>query len=388
MLISQFSGIVNKLKFLDSFNRTDEEANTQLCVIECFKTEKKIKGAVKEVNVVRFSIDAVYTEVFPYDKNNGDMLKETIAVNLFDLYNIVANCKDDIISFEIVDGNLVIDTFFNEQLGMSELQALIPLQTVPDMVSKEFGKKVGTLKLTGVAGYTIMRHLDPEYKADKVYIKSDGDHITFASSYNGLITKLEYMRGEDYDVKGTFEFSLPFKLFNMMTSTGEIGLVQIKIHENFVVLDTEDYKFAYKMNNDELVLPNHEYNEFTVIHKETAQSVISLLQQIDLPRYEKSVFTMQKLKEKLMNLSITNNGRYTVNAILACATLHKNDDASLSMDTNLINNILQRTPVDALAVKVDDSMNHVYIESCDLFVNKVIYYNVGEFAEFRARDSK
>jgi hypothetical protein len=109
MYISKISQIQEKLNFLAQSLNSEEQAEKDKIFMEFFPSTREGDS----VNIIRFSTrNGVYSEVNTVDKFKGEILERNIAVNLFDLYNIVSFC-DETICFWIDEetNELVVNSY-------------------------------------------------------------------------------------------------------------------------------------------------------------------------------------------------------------------------------------------------------------------------------------
>lgn len=389
MIVSEFSGIAQRLNFLAQSIRDEEEAKKALLYIECFKRDEPKTG--KKLNIIRFSTDLdVWTEIHPFNKYDGDILDMSIAVNLFDFFNIVDNCKDDLIHFTIDvsdDGEpeLVISSFYNADKDVNELEVTMNVEQIgfPDrnlsIDGNEDDKEI-TFELSNVTVYNIISELNVEQNTEGVNIIVDGGKIKFQSNYGSYVSEIKMKEHDEQIFEKDFKVYIPFYVFNLMSATGHIGNLRFDVYNDLIILNTEDYSFSYKreeLSKEVYDFPD-DYNEHFVVESEEMESIVSLLNRINKPS-DISLFKLEKLDSHHMDVQAQCKGRYNASAIVAMAVL---SDESLVCDGDILQDLFTRSNVDAIKVSSKDTNKYIAnYENAILY--KKVHYKHDEFMNYR-----
>jgi len=391
MVVSEFSGIAQRLNFMAQSIQNEEEAKTANVYIECFTRTEKEKGIDKEVNVIRFSTDLnLWTEIHPYNKYTGALLEYSVAVNLFDFYNIVDNCKDDLVHFTIDvadDGEpeLTISSFYNDQKDINELEVTMAIHEfafpVRELTTEGIAEnKITSLELSNLTLYNLIAELNVEQSTDGVNIIIEDGKIRFQSDYNGYKSEITLKEHEEqvFDVDCTIY--IPFYVFNLMSATGHVNNLRFDVYPDLICVETNDYKFAYKTESKGSVFKfdTDGFEEHFVVECEEMESMVGLLNRVNKPS-PISLFKLEKVDTHHMDVQAQCKGRYNASGLVTMAVL---SDSSLICDGDLLEDLFKRTNVDAIKVKSRDGDKFIAeYENAILF--KTVQYDHESFMDFR-----
>lgn len=388
MTVSAFSGISQKLNFLAQAIKNESDAETRKLYIECFKEDRKINGAWEPVNVIRFSIDCdIWTEIHPYDKKDGDILPKNIAVNLFDFFNIVDNCKDDMISFWIdEDGEspeIVINSFYNEHRNQDELEVRMPIHDIDfptrDLVDED-SDAVFTFELAPIVLYTVMAELNIENRTDGLSIIIDNGKLKFQSNYNGYKVHLDFNEHADinYFIQNASVF-IPFNIMSLISGSGSITSLKFIVTDTHVIVNTDDYKFSYKIEKTSTKFSiDVEAEDFLVCESELMRHVGGLINRLN----KSSNFgelVISKIDEFTAEITCHNKDRYKISVYSDFAVL---SDNSLTIDSRIFERIFTKNMVDAIAVQICKN-GDAFIKIVTPVYVKILMYNNEEFSNYR-----
>lgn len=388
MVVSEFSGIAQRLNFLAQSIRDEEEAKTTNVYIECFERMEDDKA----VRVIRLSTDLnLWTEINPYDKHNGDLLEYSVAVNLFDFYNIVDNCKDDLIHFTIDvadDGEpeLTVSSFYNSEKDINELEVTMKIDSFAfpmRELTTEFNEvdKITSFELSNLTVYNILNELNVEQSTDGVNIIIEDGKIRFQSNYNGYYSEIKLKEHEEQVFDVDCSVYIPFSIFNLMTATGHIGELRFDVYKDIISLATSDYDFAYKRENVDIkpfTIDASEYEEHFVAECEEMESIVGLLNRINKPS-PISLFKLEKIDMRHMDVQAQCKGRYNASGLVTMAVL---SDNTLVCDGDILQNLFTKSNVDA--IKVSSLNGDSFIAQYEnALLYKEVKYCHKEFIEFR-----
>lgn len=391
MVVSEFSGIAQRLNFLAQSIRDEDEAKDTRVYIECFEREETGVDITRPIKVIRFSTDLdLWTEIHPYNKYEGDILDMSIAVNLFDFYNIVDNCKDDLIHFTIDvsdDGEpeLTVSSFYNSDKDINELEVTMKIDEIgfPKRslsVEGSIDKKITSFELSNLTVYNVIAELNVEQSADGVNIIIQDGKIRFQSEYGTYKSEIKLKEHDEQIFETDCSIYIPFYVFNLMSATGHVENLKFHVYEDLVCLETKDYSFSYKRSDDSDVFSfdDEGYEEHFVVECEEMESTVNLLNRINKPS-PISLFKMEKLDSHHMDVQAQCKGRYNASGIVTMAVI---SDSELICDGDILQDLFTRTNVDAISVKSLDG-NKFIAEYENAILYKTVQYNHETFLEFR-----
>ena len=377
MVVSEFSGIAQRLNFLAQSIRDEEEAKQANVYIECFERIEDDKA----VRVIRFSTDLnIWTEIHPYDKHKGELLEYSVAVNLFDFYNIVDNCKDDLIHFTIDiadDGEpeLTVSSFYNSDKDINELEVTMKIESFAfpmRELSTEFTDKVTSFELSNLTVYNVIAELNVEQNVDGVNIIIEDGKVRFQSQYNGYNSEIKLKEHAEQVFDVDCSVYIPFYVFNLMSATGHIGQLRFDIYKDVICLVTKDYEFAYKSDNithEVFNIDTSGYQEHFVADCEEMESIVGLLNRVNKPS-PISLFKLEKIDSRHMDVQAQCKGRYNASGLVTMAVL--SEDA-LVCDGDILQDLFTKTNVDAIKVSSLDGSKFIAEYENALLYKKVQY---------------
>ena len=392
MSISAFSGIGQKLNYLAQVIKDEKEAETRQLYIECYKEDRKINNAWQTINIIRLSVDFnIWTEINTYDKIDGAILPKNISVNLYDFFNIVDNCKDDIISFWIdeEEAQLVINSFYNEHRDQDELEVRLPIGDIGFNTRKlttdvdDIGcSPLHTLELPPIMLYTIMAELNVEQKTDGIYISNVNGNMYFTSDYNGYKTQLNFKELNTNIGDDEWSYFVPFNLMSLISATGTISNLKLNFYAddvNALVVDTEDYKFSYPTSVIEydITIPN-EGEEFLVVESEMAQQMAALINRLNKPA-PYNIYTIKKVDEMTAEVECVYKDRFAISVYTDMAMLC---DKELQIDSRIFERIVTKNMVDAVKFELVDDVNTLIKITTPVYEKK-LYYKHEQFSQYR-----
>lgn len=391
MVVSEFSGIAQRLNFLAQSIRDEDEAKKENVYIECF--ERTEVGDTKPLKVIRLSTDLnMWTEIHPYDKYEGDLLEYSVAVNLYDFFNIVDNCKDDLINFTIDvtdDGEpeLTVSSFFNSEKDINELEVTMKIEEFAfpkrELIADITESKITSFELSSLTTYNIAAELNVERATDGVNIIIEDGKIRFQSNYNGYKSEIRLKEHDNQIFDVDCSVYIPYYVFALMSSTGHIQNLKFDIYDNYICLITSDYVFSYKrdLGNKVFTFDTETYEEHFVAECEEMESIVGLLNRINKPSHI-SLFKLEKLDSHHMDVQAQCKGRYNASGMISMAVL---SDSDLVCDGDILQDLFTKTNVDAISVssKDGDKFSATY-ETAILY--KTVQYNHIEFMEFRNKN--
>ena len=393
MTISAFSGITQKLNYLTQAIENETEAETTKVFIESFKEVRKIKDDWRMTNVIRLSIElGIWTEITTYDKFEGSILPQNVSVNLFDFYNVIDNCKDDIITLWIDDSDntLIINTFYNEHRDQDELEVRLPIydigyQLKPLTIDPEIigDTPTYTLPLPPIILYTIMNELNVENLTDGIYVSCKDGRIYFTSDYHGYITRLNFTELNANVGFSDWTYFIPFRLMSLLAATGTVTNLKFDFYtgdENKLIVDTEDYKFSYDTTPTayDTTLPT-EGEDFLVAKSDVIQPVASLITRLNKAA-PYSIYNIKKVDGFTAEIESSYGNRFSVSVYTDMAML---SDRELNIDSRIFERIFTRNMVDAVKLVLVDDINVLAHIETPVY-DKILYYQHEQFVAYRS----
>lgn len=388
MTISSFSNIHLKLKYLTGIMRTKDESDTRAVDIECYKRPMLIDNSKIE-SVIRFSIDSeVWFEINTMKRIGGDILPKCIAVNLYDIFNMVDNCRDEMISMWIDDesNELVLNSYYNEELDRDELEVRLPVihcweAQILNVAERPEPRQL--ILLSPITTYSALKELNIENKTNHIQFLFIDGKLSLASEYNGILAKIEPKEFANDDYGLTKSFSVPFGLFYLMSSTGQIDPLRLEIHDGYVYLETSDYGFKYYVDPDDSLVDVSEFNadgaeKIFVIDSEEGFAAIEKVTNLNCAT-EFTEITYEKISNGVADLCATIDSRMKIYVTAILATI---SDIKVSFDGAVFRDLFSKNGVDAIAVnRLPDG--RLYVSYGTAAVHKTIVYDHDTFMEFR-----
>lgn len=397
MDISAYSNLSHKLNFMAQGLRDLKDAETQLVYIECYtKTEKK-DDEEKNINIIRFSTDvSIWTEISPLNKYTTPILEKPIAVNLFDLFNVVQNCMSDdteFISFRIdetdsANPNLVVSGFYNELREYNEMETSLKIHKIGfprrEFKSPKDDGVVTTLELDHLALYNILR-MNTENKTEGVNFVIKDKKISFQTIYNGLKTSLIIKAYKDQLFFKDITVFMPFYFLNLMVGTGDIENVKFHIFSDSVVVEAGGYNFVYNIEKEVEIfdISDDGLEDFCVVDPKNAEAVITLLNKINKPS-PISIATITKLEDKIAEIQTGIDGRYKISVLMECIM---QTETPITVDADILQWMVTNTQVDGIKIQRYANTNDMYISyENELFIKKIQYLH-DVFVDYRSVDA-
>jgi hypothetical protein len=403
MVVSSFSSIALKLNFLATALSDEDKANNTLVYIECFTR----RDGEDDERVIRFSTDdGIWTEINPLHKHSSKLLESNVAVNLYDLYNVIGNCEDDLISFWIDsdDNELVINAWYNPDIEADELEVRLPIHKskfdkVDRIVSTDIDSAAIECEfaLDGTACYTTANQLNSEHNVDGVHVSIGGGKLSFWSEYNGLLTKLEMKEDLDrvYDYTD-ISFYIPFNIYNLMVSTGEIKELLcrvVKVDDSYVLnLSAGGYEFSVDVTEstdinlntfDELDADAME--KLLIIDVKQFNAVMGKINKLNAPS-PMSEIAIDRVDDAVVDFMVSYENRFDVNVRTYVATLSEVMEP-VKIDGRLFTELIEKSGVDAFAVyRLHNGLLYIKYENAVSF--KSILYNHDKFMSYRVDEIK
>jgi len=391
MNVSAYSNIAQKLNFLALAIKDQKDAESQDIYIECYTETRKVDDKEQELKIIRFSTDMyLWTEIHPYDKLTGDLLPQNISVNLYDFYNIIDSCKDDIIAFWIDDtsNELVLSSFYNDLREYDELEVRVkinkkgfPLRALDNM--QEGNTPVASFELNQVSLHYILL-MNMEHNTDGVNIVFENRRMTIQSDYHGVKTILMIREYEkQIFFKNTTVF-IPFYVLNLMSGTGEVNPIKFEVYEDLIKVETTDYNFMYKIEDkkEAFTISADNFEDYMVVDSKNMESVIKLLNKVNKPAPISTV-KFEKISKTSAEMSAEYEGRYTVITRIDLAML---SDDIISMDSDIVQIMFNNIGIDAIKMDYNpENHNLIHTKYENQLMEKEILYDHEEFNAFRKK---
>lgn len=382
MEVSAFSNLNMKLRYLSGIIRTKEESETVQVSIECFK---EFDETDREKSIIRISIDGEgWFDIHPLKKYGGDVLEKSISVNLYDFFNVLDNCRDEMLSFRIDESSnvLVINSYYNEELDIDELEVQLPIINSWDGCKeriKPLGDPSHCVKLSNLTMFTAMKELNIENKAKNLdFIFEDGK-LSLQSVFNGVYSKITMKEMQVFDFGDVKNFSIPFSLFYLMSSTGQVSDLSLDIYDDSVWVKADCYSFRYPITNTpDKINFELESEPVFVINTEDGFTLIDKINKMNATETP-TVIEYEKIENGVADLVAKIEGRMTVYVRAVLATIKED---KIAFDGNLFYDIFSKAGVDAISVnKVNDDILFIKYENAYMY-KSVIYYH-RQFIDYR-----
>ena len=389
--ISSFSNIHLRLRYLSSVIRTHSESENTLISIESY-TMADDTG--KEKSVVRFGIDnQLWVEIYPLKKYGGQILDVNVSVNMYDLFNILDNCRDELITFWVdKDTNeLVVNSFYNEHLDADELEVRLPIHeewsylrntkeipTTPDF----------TVRLSNLALFTAMKELNLENLVERIYFEFIDGIISMHSSYNGIYTMIQMKEMTTLDHGSDAKaFSIPFNMFYLMASSGQITDLNLVVRDGFVWVTANEYTFVCPIEYGGVDLLSYDIESTPVFIIDTEQGFAAIeklckINATDIP----TEIMYEKVENGVSDFKAVIGKRMTIYVRAVLATL---TDDSIKFDGNIFKEMFSQNGVDAISInKIPGDDNMLFVKYENGYMHKTVVYNHDRFFSYRIKDQQ
>lgn len=382
MVISPYSsGITNKLTFMAKGLQSEHDADTEPVYIECYKKENG-------ESTIRISTETgIWCEFQPYDKDAGELLPTSVAVNLYDLFNTVDQCADEMISFWIDDesNELVLNSMYNPTKDIDELEVRFSI------IEKGFARRsievkstdtlITTIELNQMALMSILSELNVENSVDGVNMIIRDGKLKFQSVYAGLKSNLVIKEYANEVYPTDVSAFIPFNIFNLMMSTGEYKDIKFNIYvSNIVTVDTDEYKFVYRGKEVREVFSSDasKYEDYFIIDAKLIDSTMKLINKLT-QQVPVTNITFEKVTAGEADISAEFVNRFSISIRTDLAML---SDKKMTVDAQLFAEMMKRTGLDAIKVKVNAD-DGVYIGFENQMIIKQMEYDHSDFSKFR-----
>lgn len=382
MIVSPYSNIANRLKHFASGLLDESSADTALIHINCFS--RTIDGS--ELKFIRFTDDnGMWSEIHPYDKVSGKLLERGISVNMYDLYNTIENCLDELITFWIDedDNELVLNSFYNKDKSVAEIESRFKIQgngIVPVLTECE-PKKIASVTINAIAYNTIMSELNTEHSIDGINIIIENGKLKYQANYNGFLTEL-VIKQNDTEVYDTdMSMYIPINIFQLMISTGYIYDLVFNLYDNDVVmLSTSDYEFYYKLPEIRALQTFNfdDAKEYFIIDAELIEFTMKLINRLN-KQSKISMLTIEKVNQGEADLTCKIEDRYSISIRTDLAMI---SDKTIEIDSDIFQAMVNKTRVDALKLMYLSPTKLCMEFENQLIVKKMIYDHE-KFSAFR-----
>lgn len=395
------SKIAQKLNFLAQGIKNQKDADTKSIYIECFEEERETNknsnsddiSKTEMVKVIRLSTDVmIWTEIAEKDAIMGELLPRNVSVNLYDFYNIINNCTDDMISLRLDEekSELVVGCFYNDMDGheYDELEVYIKTHSIGfskrELLPIDLDTFHNSFHLSHVAIYKIIEELNTEQRTDGVNIIVSRGKLLFQSNYNGLKINLKVKEYDDMIFLKDFKVFIPFYVFNLIAGSNNLAdvfRIKFDVYDKYLVVYTDDYTFVYKIEDvfDEFLIDTEKLEDLLVVEPENMVSCIQLLNRINKPA-KISNAVISKASDTVGDISVEYEGRYTASAAVDMAML---SDTEVTIDSDILESIFTKTKVDGVRVKWGDGGNIIYIKYENQLIENEICYDHYEFNKYR-----
>jgi hypothetical protein len=389
MTVSAYSGIAQKLNFLAQGIKDLKDAERSNVYIECYdKTDDADDNNEQSIKTIRFSTDLyVSTEINPYDKFNGDLLDESIAVNLYDLYNITTNCQDEVLSFWVDGDELVINSYYQPEKDIDELEVRLKItdrgfKDRSDSIVED-KTPVSTITLSSLSMVSIIKQLNCENKADGVNFVIKDNKLRFESKYNGFDSILTIKDIDDQVFFKDISAFIPFYAFNLMSATGQISDVKFNVYDDTLVVNTEEYDFIFPLDNmvESFDINDDNAIDYFVIDAKLFEVTLDLINRLNTPA-DISEMEIEYVSQGEADLTCVKEGRYTISVRTDLAMLCKE---SIKIDSDIFAELFKLSNVDAIKVKLDTDTKKLYIKFENGILTRQVVYDHDTFMEYRKK---
>ena len=393
MDVSTYSGIAQKINVLAQAIRNIEDAEKQLIYIECF-TKPSDKEDEKDSNIIRFSTDtAVWTEIFTFNKYTTPILPKSVAVNLYDFYNVINNCNPDdteMISFRIDENNpnepsLIVSGYYNDLREYDEVEVSLKIHKIGfprrKFKSSNDENKILTFELDQLALYTILR-MNVENDTDGVNIVIKDRKMSFQTNYHGLRTTAQIKSYEDQLFFKDGTTFIPFYFLNLMAGTGQITPIQFHIYDDVLIVEAGGYNFVYTIDKEictSFNTPTEGLEDFCVVDPKNAEAVLLLTNNINAPA-KLSVARIKKIEDHVAEIQVCLEDRYKASVLIECIM---QSNKELKVDTRIFQWMVSNTQVDGVKIQRYTGTDDVYIKYENELFKKTIHYSHEEFVNYR-----
>lgn len=386
MVVSPYSNIANHLKYFASAIKDESEADMHYINIDCYS--KEVNGS--NLQVIRLSNDTgMWTELNPVDKVSGALLPESVSVNLFDLYNAVENCPDELLKFWIdeEDNELVFNSFQNPDKDIDELEIRFTilkrgfptraLSTEP----LDDQNKLGTITLNAIMTRMITEELNVENSIDGINIVVRDGKLRFQASYHGFNSDMRVKQFEDEVYPNDFSVFLPITVFIQMVSTGHVYDLKIDVYDNgIIILKTDAYQFYYKaeLGRPDLKLSLADSTRYLIIDAKLIDGTMKLMNRLNKASQINNMM-IEYVSDGEADLSCQLDGRWGISIRTDLAMLSKE---TVVIDADIFQEMVSGTQVDAIQMNIF-SPNVVCMKLENGLIEKVMEYDHKVFSEYR-----
>lgn len=377
MFISKLSGVQERLNFLAQGLVDEKSAETDKVYIECFKA-----GSKSPTNTVLFSSDlGISSDVTTVDSLNGAILEKSIAVNMFDLFNIVSVC-DEIISLYIdsESNELVIGSYYNKDNDFDELEVRLPILAEGFVrkhhIPKDSEKILAAVTLDNIIMYSMIKELDIQNRSEGIVFDFKNGSFSLESSIPGLDVRYFIKSQEAIKYPNDFSRFIPMSLFKLIVGSGEMQGVTFNFYADYVYVDTSDYDFCYMYTKEPIIIQESSENaeDGFVIDVEQFQFHLKLLNQLHASSPDGGV-VFERVQDGEADISAEYPGRYNATSRARLAML---TEKPIRFNGALFFDLFDKSGLDAIAIKILPN-GTIYNSIENYLIRKEMFYRHEEY---------
>lgn len=378
VVINKLSMVCERLSFLSQTLETEDQAKLEKLYIHCKKSDKKIE----EPNKITFYINnGMSCSISTLDKYDGYVFDKNISLNLYNFYNIINNCDDNITLYlDEESRELVIGSYYNMAVDYEEMEVRIPYEeesfTIPPCDESE----LGSINLDALSVTSIIRELHMNGINDGFYVTYKNNKLFFYVKKPGLDIKLNIKEFESQkNISTEFCRYIPFNIFLLISGADIYNGVTFNIFSNHMKVNTKNYDFNIQSEDVDINIFNTEDltpNDFMVVETEVLFHNLRIINAINVAK-ESDEILIEKQSEGTLELSLKGNS-FSISNILQAASL---SDKKIKISASLFLEVLDKCGIDAISIKefTLNDKQYVYSRLENFIYVKEIYYNNEEY---------
>ena len=365
MIFSAHGKVFEKLEFLASGIFSKEDAESALVMLEPSKT-------LNEAYLTLYTQNGVSCKIYPFNKQDSDVISRTVCVKLADLSNIVSQCRTgDFVTFKIDEttDRLMVSSFHNDDSDLDELEISMKIY---ESFTKSPTSVTGTnpvISLDYINYVSMMKGFTLDSGAGNVTLSIINKKLTATVKSPKLFVDvlLKQMQKEVFDFDD-ISVTIPLTSLHMIGSCGHIGNITLTLTESGVFFSNDDYTFFVKsIQSDVTTFDENEFSDYGVVSSESLLTSVSLLNRLNIAN-ESPYMYFEKVDATSVDVTIETESMHT-SIYLFMAVLA---DVKIKFDRFLIERLVTDIKTDALRIKVNGDKIFIKFEDYTTITTLII----------------
>lgn len=305
-----------------------------------------------------------------------------VTVNLYQLFNLVDVC-DELIDIAVEGDELVVSSFFNQELSVFEMVTKIPIvdefEATPDM-----GDHIETITFNQLNLGTIKNEFHNYKSEGGFYMVSANGNLKFYFSENGIESELIITEFQEYVMESDFTKFVSFRILELLLGAGG-GLEghKVDIYTNGIGLKDGNLEIiAIDTHTSEFQIPNlkgkDSLEKLFVFETDKFLSILDLSKRINKTT-PAATFTLTSVpstdgEEDTISVISENGGAMPIKSEVGMGVVEA-ISATIDIEPSIIFNILKATGVKYITLYRDSTNNKLALDYKNAVLEKKLSYD-------------